>query len=276
MNKFTIAFLFTLAVMEVLMLTVHFRLASHVLVLSIFLSVVYAHTRKVDNMFMISWLVSLAPVVVFIRATMITESLFSIISILITVIAFFTMRKQLEKAIFNKNVLFIIMFFVLYVVIGLVNGIKPISFMKVIELGTILLLVSMLLYSPEHRSFAFRNFVYSSIAVYIVMFPNIADRYATPTELGWSVGGDPSGMAALLLISLVLLLFDNGKLLELNNKRKVLMILTITVFTLLLLSTSRTNMIAMLVVLFFYSFNVIFFSDESILNSHRESILLVT
>jgi len=254
MNRETIAFLLTLFVMEILMLTVHFRLAGNVLLLSMFVSIVYAFSRKMDRMFMISWMVSVAPVVVFIRSTMISESVYAIMTVLIGVLSLLTMRKQVERVIYNKNILFIIAFFLLYIAIGLVEGIKPIKFMKVVEFGTTLMLISMLLYSPEHRGFALRNFVFSSIAVYIVAFPNIANRYATPTELGWTIGGDPSSMAALLLISLILLLFDGGKILKLNNQPKTLLALTMVVFILLLLSTSRTNMISMLIILLFYAF----------------------
>ena len=253
MSKYTKAYFLVLAILELLMLTTHFRLAGIFLGSSMLLGIFYAHFSKIDRVFMIAWVVGFAPIVVFIRPFIFAESGFTIITILVVIIAFFSMRKEIEKTLTNKNILFILVFFVLYVAFGLINGAKPIVFLKIVELGTTLVLISTLLYFPEYRSFAFRNFVYSSIAVYIIMFPHIANRFAVPTEAGFSVGGDPSGMAALLVISLIFVFFDNAKMIQFPKKSKVLSLLIIVVFTFLFLSTSRTNMAAMFIILIFYS-----------------------
>jgi len=255
MSKYTITYFSILVVLEVLMLTTHYKIAGMVLGLSIFIGIFYAYFYKVHRVFMIAWMLGFAPLVVFIRPFIFSESGFTLLTIITVLLAFVGMRKDIERALKNKYILFILVFFVLYVAIGLIIGSRPIVFLKVIELGTTLVLISILLYFPEYRSFAFRNFIYSSIAVYIVMFPYIANRFAVPTEIGSTVGGDPSGMAALLVISLIFVFFDNGKMILFNQKSKVLFALTVIVFTFLFLSTSRTNMAAMFGIMAFYALN---------------------
>ncbi|PHR59474.1 MAG: hypothetical protein COA44_00605 [Arcobacter sp.] len=256
MSNYTKSFLAVLLITELLMLSVHFRYAGIFLGLSLLGGVVYSfYNRNIGGTFMIAWIIGFSPLVVFIRPFIFFESGYTMITIVVIILAFFTMKKELNRAISNKNIFFILLFFIIFVAVGIIEGVKVGYFIKTIELGTTLVLISMLLYFPEYRAFAMRNFIYSSIAIYIVMFPNIANRFATPTEVGWVIGGDPSGPASLLVISLIFLLLDQGKLIMFKRDSKILLGLTIVVFILLFLSTSRTNMISMLFALIFYGIN---------------------
>jgi len=253
-SMYTKASFLVIAVIEILMQTVHFKLAGMFLGVSMLAGIAYAYHAKISKVFMIAWIIGFAPFVVFMRPFIFAESGFTIITLLLGILVFFNMRKELERILTNRNISFIIAFFTLYVLVGLILGTKLTHFVKIIELCTTLVLISILLYYPQYRSFAFRNFVYSSIAIYIVMIPNISDRLAVQTEAGFSIGGDPSGMAALLVISLIFVFFDNGKMIQLSQRSKYLLLLTGTTFVFLLLSTSRTNIASMFSVLLVYAF----------------------
>lgn len=232
-----------------------YKFAGLLLTFYIFSGIIYTFFKKVETIFMVSWLIGFSPFIILLRQFIISYSGFTILLILITFLIILFSPSIFRFSYKNKILFSVFVFFSLFVLFGILQGNNYLFFMKYIEMILSIMLIVPLLNYDLHKINAFRNMVFGTIFMWLVLAKDISSRFELVTSQGFSIGGDPSSLAIFLVFSLILILFNDGKDLNWIENSKLRIFLSILLISLLFISTSRTNMSIILVLLLFFALN---------------------
>lgn len=230
-----------------------YKYAGTVLTLYLISGIIYTFFKKVETIFMISWVVGFAPFIILLRQFIISYSGFTLLLILITFIIFLFSKDVLRYSYKNKVIISVFIFFSFFVLLGLLEGRNYSVLIKYVEMILAIMLIIPLFKYNLHKINAFRNMVFGTVFMWMALAKDISSRFSLVTSQGFSIGGDPSGLAIFLVLSLILVLFDEGKELDWNKNSKFRIILSIILLFFLFISTSRTNMSNVLILTLFYA-----------------------
>lgn len=207
----------------------------------ILLGLIYSILVKKDVTFSVSFMLGFIPFLILLRDFVFSYSGFTFLLILIFISFLIFSRSILLRVLSDKYNIAFISIFTLYIIFGLVTTSNLIYFMKYIEYLVGFILISTLFLNKELLKIAFTNFFISLVFYWISILPLISQRFQIETIYGFDIASDPSASAAFVLMGLILILFDKGRLLgvEFNNKLRIVLVVALLFF--LIVSTSRTN-----------------------------------
>lgn len=207
----------------------------------ILLGLIYSILVKKDVTFSVSFMIGFVPFLVLLRDFVFSYSGFTFLLILIFISFFIFSKNILLRVLSDKYNIAFIFIFTLYIIFGLVTTSNLIYFMKYIEYLVGFILISTLFLNQELLKIAFINFFIGLVCYWISILPLVSQRFQIETIYGFDIASDPSASAAFILMGLILILFDKGRLIniEFNNKLRIFLIVSLLFF--LIVSTSRTN-----------------------------------
>jgi len=126
--------------------------------------------------------------------------------------------------------------------------------MKYIEFMVGAVLISTLFLNKDILAESLVNFLFGTIFFWISIVPLMNSRFIISSGYGFEITSDPSAGAAYLVMALIVLLFDSGKLVYMQYSLKIKNILILILFVFLILATSRTNMAIVSILLIIYAF----------------------
>lgn len=230
-----------------------YKIAGHTLTIFLLLSILYVLVRRTNVALIISWIIGFSPFIILLRQYIISYSGFTLLLILITLFILAFRPNTLRHTYLSKNLLMVYAFFLIFILIGLLEGAKYIYFLKYIELIFGLMLFGLIFFYDKLKINAFKNLIIATIFMWIVLMKDIGNRFSLETIDGFSIGGDPSSLAIFIIFSMILVFFDQGKQINLENNFKLRNIIFSVLIILLLVSTSRTNMSVFLILMLLYS-----------------------
>jgi O-antigen ligase len=151
-----------------------------------------------------------SPFLAFLRSDVISYNGLSLILLLTILIWIIHSSSYFAKILFQRNIIWFILFYISFVLYGLLLGNSIYRFMKFIE--TLLSIVVFSLYlrkSDEFSKFSI-YFIMSSILLVIALSGNIETRFVFEDSESNAIKADPSMLSLNLILSSILLLVDKG------------------------------------------------------------------
>lgn len=239
--------------MALLIFLEQYKAAGLLIAIFILIGLFYGIFIKKNITHSVAWMMGFLPFVVLLRDFIISYSGFTMILILIFISFFIISKKTIIKVVSDKYNLFFIILFGLYILFGIITTHNFIYFIKYIEYLIGFILISTLFLNKNLSKIGFTNFIIGLIFYWISLFPLISQRFQVETIYGFHISSDPSASAGFVLMGLIILLFDKGNLINLQNNEKIRYFLVLLLLGFLILSTSRTNMAIFLILLSIFS-----------------------
>lgn len=242
-------------VLSILIIGAQYKLAGMLLSVFIFIGLILSIIQKKNILYSMTWVIGFAPFVALLRPFVISYSGFTMILIIIFLLYFVFARKLIIRVISDKYIFLFLSLFSFYIIFGLLESVPLISFMKYIEymIGTVL--IATLFLNKEILAEGLVNLIMGTILFSISIVSHMSTRFVMPSGYGFEITADPSAVGAFIVISLIIVLFDSGKLIYMNNKSNIKNILIFLLFVFLILSTSRTNAVVVSLLLIIYAFS---------------------
>lgn len=240
-------------VLSILIISTQYKLAGMLLAVFIFIGLILSIKQKDNILYSMTWVIGFAPFLTLLRPFVISYSGFTIIIIIIFMLYIIFARKSIIHVISDKYILLFLSLFSFYIIFGLLESAHLISFLKYVEyiIGTIL--IATLFLDKEILAEGLINLIAGTILFFMSIISNMSNRFVMSSGYGFDITADPSAVGAFIVISLIIVLFDSGKLININNKSKIKNILIFLLFIFLILSTSRTNAVIVIVMLVIYA-----------------------
>lgn len=246
-------FLFCISILSMLVFIGNYKAAGFLLTIFLVSSLLYVGLKKTSAVLVVSWLIGFTPFIILLRQYIISYSGFTLLLLVITIIFIALTPDLLKRTYLSKTLLSVFIFIFVFICIGLLQGVKYIYFLKYLELILGLMLISLVFFYEELKVNALKNMIISTILIWIVLMKDIGNRFSLETSDGFSIGGDPSGLAIFIIFSMIIVFFDHGRQINLEKYIKLRTIIFSILIILLLISTSRTNMGIFMTLILIYS-----------------------
>lgn len=204
-----------------------------------------------------SLIFAFSPFIGFLRQNIISYNGISFILIFTIILWIYKNNSTALLVLRSKRVLGVFVFFMLFILYGVLIGSPLERFMKYFETALAIVVFSMYLRDTSYfRKYA-PNFILSSILLVLALAQNASTRFIFEDDSSTEVKADPSALGIALVFSLLLVVVDDGRWLFLIYKRsvqKIKYLIVLIIFILLVITTSRIGFITLVGTLLIWSF----------------------